>query len=173
MSQKSISREISIGQSQDDINRNIINPNLPEPKIAEYQNSLPAPPNQINLQGPNQQRFLTNAEISSLSQRRVSHSARRFSGDEDSIGVIASSSRRRSKSAERYMAQRSQGNSLDGWRHFDELTNEHFDSSSGSFPSNRNYRESRDNSMSKGYEMKTTRISRTYMNEAYDDASFV
>ena len=172
MSQKSISREISIGQSQGDFNRDLY-PNLPELRIAEYQNSLPVPPNQLNQKGPNQQRLINNTEMSSLSQRSISRLGRRFSGNEDPMGVITSNGRRRSKSAERYMAQRNQEDSLDDWRYFDESANERFDSGSSSFPSNKNYRELLNDNTSNGYEMKTTRMTRTYVNEAYDNDSFV
>ena len=168
---------MSIGTTGDDINRNNISHKLQRPNVPEYQNSLPVLPNQMTQSGGD--RLLAGDEMfsfvgSSNSQRNIVRSDARYSGDQDRLGGVTGKRRRQSRSANRFKTQGSRRQIMDeGRKYLDGSTNDGFASKSGLFPNDRNYEEWVDVASSgNGYEMKTRRMSRTYVNKSYDNDSF-
>ena len=137
--------------------------------MTDYQVSLPIPPNQMNRS------YASNDdEVFSFTEQNIVRSDRKFSGNEDRIGDEASERRRRSISAERFIAEGNQRESVDGrWSYFDESGNQRLDSSRRLFSGNRNYNKETLNTAGNGYGMKTKRVSTTRITETFNNDSFV
>ena len=175
MSQERYSRKVSFGQIRNDVNSNgLYYPRSRESSVADYQTSLPIPPNQMNRGNANQYRLPNDDGVFSFTEQNIVRSDRTFSGNEDRIGDEASERRRGSRSAERFITENNQRESLDGgWSYFDESSNQHLDSSRRLFSGNRSYNREALNDSRNGYEMKTKRVSTTRITETFDNDSFV
>ena len=128
------------------------------------------PPNQVARNGSDGYQLVNNAEKLPFGQR----SARRL-GDEDRASSLVNELSRRSTSAERFTTDRDMEEELaERQMYLDEPSNVRLKSrierNRMMFSGDKNYNKS---NVETGYEMKTQRVRRTYINDAYDDDSFV